>query len=82
MFKMLGLNMNNRGSITVEMSFIMPIVFGILIMCIHMFLVGKESGEKQMNEYTGIYLYDDEIRYGEVADRLRRWQLYGNVFSE
>ncbi len=80
MFKVRGLN--NRGSATVEMCFIMPIVLGVIVMLIHTFLSCKIQGETQCNEYTAIYVSSEEKVYGEVSDRLRRWQLYGDVVWE
>jgi len=127
---------DNRGSITVEMSFIMPIVIGIVMMLISIILMGLNEGaslgtsqvivyeydelrqenhsshrweqleEKVVLDYMvgDIYVKNNEVvatvssqdsggRYSvsgrgckkewdKCTDRLRRWQLYGDVLHE
>lgn len=73
---------NNRGSITVEMSFIIPIVIGIIMLIIFTFMKSKSDAEVQSADYIELYLYDEEMIYGKCSDRLRRWQLYGDVLCE
>lgn len=76
------LRIGNKGSITVEMSFIVPIIIGIIMLIIFTLIKSKEDAQWQSDNYVGLYLYDEEMIQGECSDRLRRWQLYGDVLSE
>lgn len=80
MYKMCKLD--NRGSTTIEMSIIMPIVLAIIVLLIQTFIDAKEIGENQRDTYTKLYVESEEKIYGEVSDRLWRWQLYGDVLCE
>lgn len=80
MYKMCKLD--NRGSTTIEMSIIMPIVLAIIVLLIQTFIDAKEIGENQCDTYTKLYVESEEKIYGEVSDRLWRWQLYGDVLCE
>ncbi len=79
---MYKLRMGNKGSITVEMSFIMPIVIGIVMLIIFTLIKSKDDAQFQSENYVELYLYDGDMIQGGCSDRLRRWQLYGDVFSE
>lgn len=112
--------MGNKGSSVVEMSLIMPIIFGIVVMVIFLFLDTVRDGLVQQEGYSVIYTYqegvglreqleemknaktrdagqavisDGNYRYekeGHVcitevdvcSNRLRRWQVYGNIVWE
>lgn len=99
------LDIHNRGSITIEMCFVMPIVIGIIMMLINMMLKGVEEGtilgnsQMKVYEYSDLYVtqHSDGDIYVEAdfifstgskrewrvcTDRLRRWQLYGDVLCE
>ena len=112
--------MGNKGSSVVEISLIMPIIFGILVLVIFLFLDTVRDGLVQQEGYSVIYTYqegaglreqleemknteardaeqavisDGNYRYekeGHVcitevdvcSNRLRRWQVYGNIVWE
>ncbi|MBE5943967.1 MAG: pilus assembly protein [Lachnospiraceae bacterium] len=74
--------LNNSGSITVEMSFIMPIVIGIVMLVIFTLISSRDDVQTQVDKYTELYLYSEEMIYGECSDRLRRWQFYGDAIFE
>ena len=96
--------MGNKGSSVVEMSLIMPIIFGIVVMVIVLFLDTYQEGaglheqlEEMKNAETrdagqavisdGNYRYEKEghVCITEVdvcSNRLRRWQVYGNIVWE
>lgn len=112
------IKMNNRGSSVVEISLIMPIIFGVLVLVLFLFLDTIKDGLVQQDGYCIIYTYkkesdaqsesgdpvkeqeegtghitDGRYRYennGHVfitetdvcTDRLRRWQVYGNIVWE
>lgn len=80
MWKMYRLN--NRGSSVVEASFIIPIVFFIIVMIIQIFISCKAEGEQQSDANVSVFLENSELIYGEAADRLWRWQLYGDILQE
>ena len=113
--------MGNKGSSVVEMSLIMPIIFGIVVMVIVLFLDTIRDGLVQQEGYSvnlllvrkgldcmnswkkskdaetrdagqavisdGNYRYEKEghVCITEVdvcSNRLRRWQVYGNIVWE
>ena len=112
--------MGNKGSSVVEMSLIMPIIFGIVVMVIVLFLDTIRDGLVQQEGYSVIYTYQEgaglheqleEMKNAETRDagqavisdgnyryekeghvcitevdvcsnRLRRWQVYGNIVWE
>lgn len=129
---------NNSGSTTVEMCFVMPIVFSVIIICLGILLGSVTDIRAQEMSYSAIYTYsgindfyigteyaqnnalynkpgkaDGQVKvyekkgnlYGYTTDiegilgiknknityrteydkcttRLRRWQLYGDIFQE
>lgn len=80
MYKMRKLN--NKGSVSVELAFVVPIVLGIIVLIIYTFLDGKMEGELQCDNYTALYVESEDKIYGEVKDRLWRWQIYGDILYE
>lgn len=108
----------NKGSATVEMCFIMPVIVCIVAGLIFLFLYSIQDSQIQAACYTALYTYagqQDEMvvegageiysnadclqniqslqagtdggicyrtEYGQRTARLRRWQLYGDVFQE
>lgn len=126
MFKVRKLNFNsNKGSATVELCFVLPVVLWICVNIIFLFLDVIGDGRTQGDGYTAIYTYtDDQMRlegkfhhkvvvvdhsllcqsrqnsgagtgyfyegsstaykteYDLCTERLRRWQLYGDVLRE
>lgn len=112
--------MNNKGSSVVEVSLIMPIVLGMLVLVIFLFLDTINDGRVQQDGYSIIYTYqqrdglqgylDDtgspvaadagemQVSNGNYcyqkeghlfitevdvcSDRLRRWQVYGDIVCE
>ena len=95
--------MGNKGSSVVELSLIMPIIFGVLVMVIMLFLDTVRDGLVQQDGYSTIYTYKPEKTEGVIknhnyiyeedghvfitevdvcSDRLRRWQVYGNIIWE
>lgn len=80
MYKMCKLN--DKGSAAIEMSFIMPIVFGILVLLIYTFLDLQEQSSNQCDRYTALYVESEEKIYGDTDDKLWRWQLYGDILWE
>lgn len=92
---------DNRGSITIEMCFVMPIVISVVVFLILLELRGVQEGQTLGNgqvavyEYSelygedtvkieGNYIYSDGCKreWNLCTDRLRRWQLYGDVLCE
>lgn len=129
---------NNSGSTTVEMCFVMPIVFSVIVICLSILLGSVTDIRAQEMAYSAIYTYsgindfykgteyaqnnalenkpdkangqltvyekngnlygyatniegilgirNKEITYSTEYDRcterLRRWQLYGDIFQE
>lgn len=119
---------DNKGSATIEISLIMPIILCILAMFILLFIDSVSDGIIHGEIYTAIYTYDEtvgsahmdnEVRsrlsdmllgqeekldimvvktndsiginadgihrkteYGICTERLRRWQLYGDILWE
>ena len=102
--------MGNKGSSVVEMSLIMPIIFGIVVMVIVLFLDTIRDGLVQQ-EWAGLHEQLEEMKNAETRDagqavisdgnyryekeghvcitevdvcsnRLRRWQVYGNIVWE
>ena len=51
--------MGNKGSSVVEMSLIMPIIFGIVVMVIVLFLDTIRDGLVQQEGYSVIYTYQE-----------------------
>ena len=51
--------MGNKGSSVVEMSLIMPIIFGIVVMVIFLFLDTVRDGLVQQEGYSVIYTYQE-----------------------
>ncbi len=80
MYKMCKLN--NKGSAVIELSFIMPIVLGIIVLLIYAFLDLREESKSQCDKYTALYVESEEKIYGDVNDKLWRWQLYGDILWE
>ena len=73
---------DNKGSTVIEMCFIMPIILGIVVLIIFTLIKNKDYAKNQCDNYTQLYLYEDSMIYGECQERLRRWQLYGDVLCE
>lgn len=98
---------NNRGSMTVETTLVIPIVLFAIYLVILLFVTFTSSGQDYGRCYSMIYSYNNRsaqnefmikeqknsiiIDYNEnhyeteenvCTDRLRRWQLYGDVLSE
>ena len=79
----------NRGSITVEMSFIMPIVIGIVMMLISIILMGLNEGASLGTSQVIVYEYDE---LGQQKNSSRRWEelqeklvlddIRGNIYVE
>ncbi|MBQ8412306.1 MAG: hypothetical protein IJX12_01675 [Lachnospiraceae bacterium] len=82
MFKMWRKVTNDRGSITLEMMFIMPLVIFIIVASVFLLKSSIFHGEEQCIKNTELYVYSEDKVYGEAADNLRRWQVYGNVLRE
>lgn len=59
--------MGDKGSSVVELSLIMPIIFGILTMIIFLFLDTVEDGVIQQQGYSMIYTYQEESEQAEVV---------------
>ncbi len=82
---MRSLKEDNKGYITIEMCLVMPIVIVIVMMLIMLILQGLDEGRtlgfSQTETYTIEYSRDGE-KWDECTDRLRRWQLYGDVLCE
>lgn len=74
--------LNDKGSAVIELSFIMPIVFGIIVLLIYAFLDLKEESKNQCDKYTALYVESEEKIYGDTDDTLWRWQLYGDILRE
>lgn len=73
------LMLDNKGSITVEMCFVMPIVICIIMLLISVILRGVDEGEVLGTNQLATYEnYDFDL----CTDRLRRWQLYGDILWE
>lgn len=51
--------MGNKGSSVVELSLIMPIIFGVLVMVIMLFLDTVRDGLVQQDGYSVIYTYEE-----------------------
>ncbi len=129
---------NNSGSTTVEMCFVMPIVFSVIVICLGILLSSVTEIRAQEMAYSAIYTYsgindfygdteytqnnalenkankaDGQVtvyekkgnlygyttniegilgiknkkvtyrtEYDRCTTRLRRWQLYGDIFQE
>lgn len=114
----------NRGSSTIEMCFVMPIILGIIMLYVFAFIDSINNSVIRSNSYTTLYTYNIgdsmqeeknkciininnhlignfsiadmsiadedgkislraegkyEVEYDLRTDRLRRWQLYGDV---
>lgn len=67
MFKMCKLNFmrQNRGSATVEMCFVLPIVLWIVVNVIYIFLDVIGDSASQGECYSAIYMYSEEQREEE-----------------
>ncbi len=98
------LRAENKGSITIEMCFVMPIIIGIIMILISIILSGLNEGEALGKSQLTVYQYSPEYSVEEgmdiveennsitskgctrewdvCTDRLRRWQLYGDVLCE
>lgn len=99
--------LNNRGSMTVEVTLVMPIVLFVIYLVISLFVSFVGYGQDYGRCYSTIYSYNNRssnegyiinekkysvsIDYNEnhyeteqdiCTDRLRRWQLYGDVLWE
>lgn len=61
----------NRGSSTVEMCFIMPLIIILITAFIYLFLYIMDDGRKQAMSYVQLYTYNSE---GEVAES------YGEIY--
>lgn len=115
-----GKKMNNKGSSVVELSLVMPIVLGVVVMVLILFTDTISDGLIQQDGYSVIYTYQEKERVwnnpvetgssenlkqahtnisegkyqfekdGHVfitevdvcSNRLRRWQVYGNIVWE
>ena len=61
--------MGNKGSSVVEMSLIMPIIFGIVVMVIVLFLDTIRDGLVQQEGYSVIYTYQEVFSLLEIKKR-------------
>ena len=59
----------NRGSTTVEMCFVMPIILGILVMVIYLMFDAVNDSIVRGNCYTAIYTYR-EVKGRDLAGAL------------
>lgn len=74
--------MGDKGSSVVELSLIMPIIFGILTMIIFLFLDTVEDGVIQQQGYSMIYTYQEDMEQTEtiqVKDSQCRFEKNGHV---
>lgn len=68
----------NRGSATVEMCFIMPIIVYILVGFIYLFLYSVQDGKIQEKCYTALYTYTGQ--QGEMVIE-EKGKIYCNTDS-
>lgn len=61
----------NRGSSTVEMCFVMPLIVIIIAAFIFLFLYAMDDGRSQARSYVKLYTYNSE---GEVTEA------YGEIY--
>lgn len=59
---------NNRGSTTVEMCLIMPIVLGIVVLCMALLVNTIVDGKAQEVAYSTIYTYEVNMDGKNVAN--------------
>lgn len=102
--------MGNKGNTIVEISLVMPIVFGVVVMVLFLFLDTVQDARIQQEGYSVIYTYqtgdaietetweEEKLEKHEItlrkeghvfvtetdvcSNRLRRWQVYGNIVWE
>lgn len=82
---MRSLSKKNGGYITIEMCLVIPIVIGIVMLLVMLILQGLDEGRGMGLNQTKAYTieYDsDSGKWDMCTDRLRRWQLYGDVLCE
>jgi len=63
--------MGNKGSSVVEMSLIMPIIFGIVVMVIVLFLDTIRDGLVQQEGYSVIYTYQEGAGLHEQLEEMK-----------
>lgn len=62
----------NKGSSVVEMSLIMPIIFGIVVMVIVLFLDTIRDGLVQQEGYSVIYTYQEGAGLHEQLEEMKK----------
>lgn len=75
--------MGNKGSSVVEMSLIMPIIFGIVVMVIFLFLDTVRDGLVQQEGYSVIYTYQEGAGLREQLEEMKmpRRVMQGRLLS-
>lgn len=75
--------MGDKGYAVVEISLIMPIIFGVLAMVVFLFLDTIGDGLVQQEGYSILYTYQDDSEQEEglcVENDLCRYEEKGHVF--
>ena len=70
------MNMGNRGNSVVELSLIMPVILGVLVMVIGLFLDTVEDGIAQKDGYSILYTYQKDTDSQDI------WQKNGDQSAE
>ena len=73
---------SDKGYMTVEASFIVPVLFFAFFLAILGLIFTYERGLILSNEYEGLYTVPLICEIGGTVDRLRRWRLYDDTFKE
>ncbi len=63
--------MNNRGSAVVEMSLIVPILFGIFVLVLTLFLDTVRDSLIQQEGHTQLYTFDERLLRGSSNGNLQ-----------
>lgn len=77
--------MNNKGSTTVELSLVMPVIFFIITMCIAIIVNVSQDARAQSEAYCEIYEYKDVYAAGGIKDigkiKIKNGELYTDSVS-